>query len=237
MSYIATPTDSPIPRSGGSAGIFGAGGGNGQEDGQDATPMGDLLMSGDLSTAELESRLAALERTWQKATGGLPSESFPAHWSVASASEPAASVYSSPQYWGGGGEGFGSLLVTPALAAACKVTGVSMCLDTKGKSFTKYHLVVLLAHGGTLDVGRRYSDFVRLHSKLVRLFPHVSFPKVANYLFSNSGSWFNRFDPELIQRRQVWVEEYLMALIHMPECEKSEPFRRFLVSELPGGVQ
>ena len=71
-------------------------------------------------------------------------------------------------------------------------------------------------------------EFVKLHAKLSLLFPYVQMQKVAAPLFSGRGSWFNRFDPELIQRRQVWLEEYLMALIRIPECEKSEPFRLFL---------
>ena len=114
--------------------------------------------------------------------------------------------------------------------------GVSMALDTNGKSFTKFLLIVLLAHGGTLEVARRFSDFVKLHAKLTLLFPHVALPKVANSLFNVRGSWFNRFDPDLLQRRQVWLEEYLMALIRVPQCETSAPFRSFLVgSNVSGG--
>ena len=196
-------------------------------------------------TAELESRLAALERSWQAAlmngAGGAGDWQVPEHlstqWSVAP-SEPPGSVFSSPPppflsgLAGGavGVEAYGSggLLSAPALAAACKLIRVSLCLDDRGKSFTKYHLIVLLAHGGTLELARRFSEFVKLHAKLSLLFPYVQMPKVAAPLFSGRGSWFNRFDPELIQRRQVWLEEYLMALIRIPECEKSEPFRLFL---------
>jgi hypothetical protein len=37
--------------------------------------------------------------------------------------------------------------------------------------------------------------------------------------FLATGSWFNRFDPDLILRRQVWLEEYLCALLRVEQCE------------------
>ena len=223
ISHVETPAPS----------ILRGGSGSQQQaldDSASASAWGNVAPGGaggvsSVDTAELEARLAALERTWQAAVSERGSEraSVLAAWSVASMSEAPQSAYSPPQAMLPAG-----LLAGPALAVACRVAGVSMALDDKGRSFTQYRLMVLLAHGGTLEVLRRFSDFVKLHLKLTGLFPHLPLPKVANSLFAARGSWFNRFDPDLIQRRQVWLEEYLMALIRMPQCEASPPLRSFL---------
>lgn len=235
LSHVETPAQSPMVNSsnspppaiveGDASGSGVAGDGGSADFGKRSGGVSGGVDAAD--TAELEARLATLERTWQAALCDRASEraSFHASWSVASASEAAHSANSLPQTMAPA-----CILANPAFAVACRVAGVALALDHRGRTFTRYRLVVLLAHGGTLEVARRFSDFVKLHSKLTALFPHLALPKVANTLFSGRGSWFNRFDPDLIQRRQVWLEEYLMALIRMPPCEASPPLRSFLAA-------
>jgi hypothetical protein len=236
LSHVDTPTQSPMGNGNGNGSsclppAIIEGGGSGLCGVDESEDRADSLKKsvgggvfGAADTAELEARLASLERTWQAAMCERAAERATVHasWSVASVSEAPHSAYSPPQVLPA------SLLTTPAFAVACRVVGVAMALDNRGRSFTKYRLVVLLAHGGTLEVARRFSDFVKLHLKLTALFPHLPLPKVANSLFSGRGSWFNRFDPDLIERRQVWLEEYLMALIRMQQCEACPPLRSFL---------
>uniref|UniRef100_A0A7S4HA29 WW domain-containing protein n=1 Tax=Guillardia theta TaxID=55529 RepID=A0A7S4HA29_GUITH len=118
---------------------------------------------------------------------------------------------------------------TPRMVKACRVPSSRCTVGAGNKNFTMYEIIVLLSHGGTIPVNHRFSDFVQLHRRLIKLFPHVSLPKVSVELFSSQASrWFNRFDPDLIECRRVWLEQYINELIESPQLETSQPFRSFL---------
>eukprot|EP00941_MAST-03F_sp_MAST-3F-sp1_P004460 g4460.t1 len=76
----------------------------------------------------------------------------------------------------------------------------------KKLKFTIYHIYIK-RDSHTYTIFRRYSDFVRLRVALVsRSLPGSS-------LNLPPKSWFNNFDPQLIENRRVQLEEYLRAIV------------------------
>lgn len=160
-------------------------------------------------TAELEARLDSLETTARASRAGGAAQS--------------ADALPQGSWWRTRAS------MTPALAKACRISTAETRTDRSGTAYTVYQLLALLAHGGTLVVHRRFSEFDELYHKLRRLFPHIDPPTVAADLFSSKASaWFNRFDPELIDCRRVWLEDLLAWVIADPVLETSSAFRSFL---------
>ncbi|EKX45961.1 hypothetical protein GUITHDRAFT_138454 [Guillardia theta CCMP2712] len=99
-----------------------------------------------------------------------------------------------------------------------------------GKRLTKYRTSVLLANGQIFTLEKRYSEFLELYNKLTVMYPQVPMPAVAKELFGGmrSSTWFHRFDPDLIECRKVWLNEFMSTLIKLPMISTSRILHGFL---------
>ena len=194
VSHIETPSPSPAPpssRGGGDGGeLSGAGRRLGMAgDGNDGMGVGLGRFSA-VETAELEARLAALERTWnavirEQCAGMSEDRLSEVHaWSVACSNaslrqtaQPSvhslqvhslAQMHESVDSRLASSSSRHDLYTTPTLAVACKVQDVATSLDSKGRAFTIYRIMVLLAHGGTLQtclLDQHDSAFTHTHTR------------------------------------------------------------------------
>lgn len=101
-----------------------------------------------------------------------------------------------------------------------------------GSTFTLYTLLASAGDGEPVTICTRYKNLHKLHRTLSNMFPHLEQPIVASVLFKQvrASMWFNRFDPELIERRRVWIGEYVTFVMSTPQLAKSRPFLSFIGS-------
>jgi hypothetical protein len=117
----------------------------------------------------------------------------------------------------------------------CVIGSCSTKTSQKGnRMYTEYDVRVGTDVQGPVRLGKRYSHFLELHRKLQRTFPHVAMPTQSAQLFSGlrSSMWFNRFDPEFVECRRVWLEAYTQAIFDTPQLAQSTIFQSFIQTDL-----
>ncbi|KAJ1490956.1 Phox homologous domain-containing protein [Baffinella frigidus] len=115
----------------------------------------------------------------------------------------------------------------------------------KGKRHTEYMVQVALDSGEAFLLPKRYRDFRDLYDNLVHLHNGpsstagtlVEMPPVCAQLFRSplSSLWFNRFDPELVECRRVWLADFLDHLAQNPLLRSCRLLHNFLCLANVGG--
>ena len=117
---------------------------------------------------------------------------------------------------------------THSMVSECRVARAVMRVEGMGRRYTAYEVNVVTGGGQSCSVAKRFSDFLELHNSLCSMYPMLLMPPVASQLFaSRTRSWFRRFDPEFIECRRVWLDEYMTCLVRTGELNKSQLVNNF----------
>ena len=113
------------------------------------------------------------------------------------------------------------------MVTACRVSRAGLQVEGVGRKYTEYEVLVMLSAGQMLTLQKRFREFAQLHASLALLYPHIEQPPIAAKLFA-SKKWFGRFDPEFVECRRCWLDQYVSALILSPEVNQSKLLNTFL---------
>ena len=114
---------------------------------------------------------------------------------------------------------------------ACRVPRAVLQVEGMGRKYTAYEVEIALSGGQCFLLSKRYREFFRLHSSLLAMYPHVEMPVITAQLFpSRTKNWFRRFDPEFVECRRCWLDQYVSALLRHADLYKSKLLQTFLAA-------
>jgi len=129
----------------------------------------------------------------------------------------------------------GKTAEAPAMGWCCVIESTkTQTAEKKGRLYTEYLLSISTPGQLPVRLGKRYSQFLELHRKLCKTFPHVALPPNSAQLFNGlrSSMWFNRFDADFIECRRVWLEAYTSDVLNTPALAHSAMVQAFIETDV-----
>ncbi|CAK1363264.1 unnamed protein product [Cercospora beticola] len=93
-------------------------------------------------------------------------------------------------------------------------------------AYVVWHLTVSTLYGGDMPLNRRYSEFDRLRTDLIRAFPHAEaqIPELPR------KSMVSRFRPRFLEHRKNGLAHFMNCILLNPEFASSPILKEFIFS-------